>query len=201
VDLFQNVREHRPVIAIAGIFVGGRATRMGGRPKGRMQGPDGQTLVERWAAMMSELAVPVVLVGGGDAYASLGLPSLEDDPPGIGPLGGLVALLKRATRVDARSALALACDMPFVSRALIERLLAAPHGAAVIAPRRDARWEPLCARYDPARALPMAEAIAESPRHSLQTLLDRAGAAELPLLAHEMGELRDWDSPGDVTAS
>lgn len=184
--------------AVAGVFVGGRGARMGGLPKGLLRGPDGAPLVERWRAMLAELGVPVVLVGESGAYAHLGLPALTDEPPGVGPLGGLVALLRHAGTVPA---LAFACDMPFVSRALVERLLAASPDAPVVAPRREARWEPLCARYDPTRVLPLAVARTASTRHSLQGLLDEAGAAALPLLPHEDAELRDWDSPTDVTAS
>jgi molybdopterin-guanine dinucleotide biosynthesis protein A len=188
----------RRVTAVAGVFVGGPGVRMGGRPKGLLRGPDGSTLVERWRAMLAELGVPLVLVGEAEAYEGLGLPMLRDEPPGVGPLGGLVALLRHAGEGPA---LAFACDMPFVSRALVERLLAAPSDAPIVAPRRDARWEPLCARYDAARVLPLAVARAASPHHSLKRLLDDAGAAALPLLPHEDAELRDWDSPGDVTAS
>jgi len=186
------------VTPVAGVFVGGPAVRMGGRPKGLLRGPDGVTLVERWRAMLTELGAAVVLVGDAGAYGGLGWTALQDEPPGVGPLGGLVALLRHA---GARPALAVACDMPFVSRALVERLLAAPADAPIVAPRREGRWEPLCARYDPARVLPLAVARAASTHHSLQRLLDDAGAAALPLLPHEADELRDWDSPGDVTAS
>jgi molybdopterin-guanine dinucleotide biosynthesis protein A len=183
------------VTAIAGIFVGGPARRMGGRPKGLMLGPDGVTIVERWRTMLAAVGVPVVLVGEAGAYAGLGLPMIPDEPRGIGPLGALVALLRHA---GAHPALALACDMPFVSRALIERLLAAPTESPIVAPRREGRWEPLCARYDPARVLPLAIARVASPYRSLQRLLDDAPAAELPLSGSEAEELRDWDSPHDV---
>ena len=91
--------------------------------------------------------------------------------------------------------------MPFVSRALVERLLAAPADTPIVAPRRDGRWEPLCARYDPARVLPMAVARAASPDHSLQRLLDDAAASGLALLPHEADELRDWDTPDDLRVS
>jgi len=183
------------VTPLAGIFVGGPARRMGGRPKGLLEAPDGVTIVERWRAMLADAGAEVVLVGDAAAYAGLGVPALADDPPGVGPLGGLVALLRRAAD---RPAVAVACDMPFVSRALVERLLAAPDAAPIVAPRREGRWEPLCARYDPARVLPLAVARAASPYHSLQRLLDDAGAAPLPLAPQEADELRDWDSPDDV---
>jgi molybdopterin-guanine dinucleotide biosynthesis protein A len=170
---------------------------MGGRPKGLLVGPDGATLVERWRTMLRALGVPLVLVGSAGPYAALGLEMVKDQPDGIGPLGGLVALLRRA---GAHPALALACDMPFVSAGLIERLLAAPSDAPIVAPRRQGKWEPLCARYDPVRVLPLAVARVASPYRSLQRLLDDAPAVELGLSAAEALELRDWDSPDDVSA-
>ncbi|MBV9949378.1 MAG: NTP transferase domain-containing protein, partial [Myxococcales bacterium] len=107
-------------------------------------------------------------------------------------------LLRRAA---GGSALALACDMPFVSRDLLRRLIAAPSAAPIVAPRRQGRWEPLCARYHAAAVLPVAlehAAGARGGRHSLQDLLDDAAAVELPLSPKEADELRDWDSPDDL---
>jgi molybdenum cofactor guanylyltransferase len=183
---------------LAGVFVGGRGARMGGVPKGLLRGPDGAPLIERWRALLDTLGLEMVLVGSAEPYASTGLPAIADEPAGIGPLGGLVGLLRRA---GARPALALACDMPFVSRGLVERLLGAAAGPGVVAPRRDGVWEPLCARYDAARVLPAATARAASPYHSLQQLLDDLGAVELPLGPGDREELKDWDTPDDVRGS
>jgi molybdopterin-guanine dinucleotide biosynthesis protein A len=180
---------------LAGIFVGGAGTRMGGVAKGMMRTADGRTIVERWRAVLEGLGLAIVLVGAREGYCRLGIEAVEDEPPGIGPLGGLVALMRRA---DAQPVLALACDMPFVSSALVERLLRAPHDAAIVAPRRDDRWEPLCARYDAARVLAPALARARSSDHSLQRLLNEAGAVALTLARHEYDQLHDWDTPGDV---
>jgi molybdopterin-guanine dinucleotide biosynthesis protein A len=166
---------------------------MGGKAKGLLHAPGGVTIVERWKELLGELGVPVVLVGDASAYEGLGMEGLQDEPPGVGPLGGLVALLRHAGE---RGALAFACDMPFVSRGLVERLVAHVD-APVVAPRREGRWEPLCARYA-AGVLPAAVARAASPHHSLQRLLDENGAVELPLTPEEVGQLRDWDSPEDM---
>jgi molybdopterin-guanine dinucleotide biosynthesis protein A len=178
----------------AGIFVGGRSSRMGGRPKGLLTAPGGRTIVDRWRALTESLGAHPVLVGAGAAYADVGIERIDDDPPGIGPLGGLIALLRRA---DGADALALACDMPFVSRALLARLVAGEPTAAILAPRRGDRWEPLCARYS-AAVLPLASEQAATAGHSLQQLLDRAGAVALALSGDEDRELRDWDFPEDV---
>jgi molybdopterin-guanine dinucleotide biosynthesis protein A len=181
--------------ALAGIFVGGAGRRMGGIAKGLMAAPEGGTLVERWRALLAARGVPVVLVGSRAEYAGLGVEAIADAPPGIGPLGGLVALLRRAGTAPA---LALACDMPFVSGALVDRLLAAHPEAPIVAPRREGRWEPLCARYDPSRVLATATSLAGAGEHSLQRLLTTSGAVELDLTPAEQRELHDWDRPEDL---
>ncbi len=127
---------------VAGVFVGGGGTRLGGLAKGMMLAPGGETIVDRWRRLLDKRGVAVVLVGVHAAYAHLGMERIDDEPRGIGPLGGMVGLLRRAGRGHA---LALACDMPFVSEALLERLVAAASGAAVVAPRVAGIWEP-CAR-------------------------------------------------------
>jgi molybdopterin-guanine dinucleotide biosynthesis protein A len=168
----------------AGILVGGAGSRMGGRAKGLLLTPDGETIVDRWRRLFGALGLPCLLVGVRPEYAELGLPVVPDDPPGVGPLGGLAALLARG------SAVAVACDMPYATEALLGRLLAAPD-APIVAPRHDdGRWEPLFARYD-AAVLPCVRARLERRALSLQGLLDEAGAVPLPV--SEWDELRDWD--------
>jgi molybdopterin-guanine dinucleotide biosynthesis protein A len=182
---------------LAGVFVGGAATRMGGVPKGLLRTAGGATLVERWRGLLEAEGARVVLVGSGGAYRAAGLRALDDEPAGVGPIGGLVALLRAA---GDGAAIAVACDMPFVTPALLHRLVEAP-AAPAVAPRREGKWEPLFARYDAARVLPVALAHVGAGRRALHALLYDVGAAELPLSADEAEQLRDWDSPGDVTAS
>jgi molybdenum cofactor guanylyltransferase len=180
---------------VAGVFVGGAGTRMGRCAKGMLEAPGGGTLLERWLRLLSGLGIErVLLVGRHEAYEGLGLEVIDDDPAGIGPMGGLAALLKRS---GASRALAVACDMPFVSRGLLARLLAAPD-AAVVAPRRGGRWEPLCARYEPKHVLPVVARRIAAASHALQPLLDEVGAVELALELNEEDQLRDWDTPTDV---
>ena len=77
-----------------GLFVGGRSSRMG-RPKGRLRFR-GRTLLEHAAQRAHEVGLQPVLVGDASPYADLlaGVPRLADDPSGVGPLGGLRALLR-----------------------------------------------------------------------------------------------------------
>jgi molybdopterin-guanine dinucleotide biosynthesis protein A len=178
--------------AVAGVFVGGAGRRMGGCAKGMLPAPDGGTLVERWLRVLRDAGVErVVLVGRRDEYGPLGLETLDDEPAGVGPIGGLAALLRRA---GGAPALSLACDMPFVTTGMVARLLSAPD-APVVAARRDGIWEPLCARYDAARVLPAARRRIAEGRLSLQPLLTECGAVDVSLGDQE---LRDWDTPEDV---
>jgi molybdopterin-guanine dinucleotide biosynthesis protein A len=169
---------------------------MGGVAKGLLDAPGGGSLVARSCALLRAAGVDeIVLVGAHEAYAHLGLTVLADDPPGIGPLGGLVALLRRAA---GGRALALACDMPFVSLELLRRVLDAAPGAPALAPRLDGRWEPFCARYEAAVVLPVALRLVAAGERSLQRVLDQSGARSLELREGEAAQLGDWDTPGDV---
>ncbi|HEX6245854.1 MAG TPA: molybdenum cofactor guanylyltransferase [Polyangiales bacterium] len=185
---------------IVGIFVGGRSSRMGGVPKGLLPAPDsGEPLVVRSVRIIRQAGHTPVLVGAADAYHAA-LPDLSrvaDEPAGVGPLGGLNALLRAAGRA---SAIAIACDMPFVSSALLKRLAAYPSTAPVLAARNDAgKWEPLCARYDAERVRPVLERALERGGRSFQGLLARVAVEVLELGEGERTALLDWDTPEDVT--
>lgn len=158
---------------------------MGGVAKGLLKTDTGETLVDRWIKLFRDASLEPILVGAHEAYASVPIPRIDDAVPNIGPLGGLIALLERGPSI------AVACDMPFVSGALLERLRDFPSAKSIVAPKRGGRWEPLFARYDPS-ALAVARANAASGTHSLQALLD-ALADEMPLSKEEEAELEDWD--------
>jgi molybdopterin-guanine dinucleotide biosynthesis protein A len=181
--------------ALGGIFVGGKSTRMGGSPKGLLTAPEGGTVIARWARLFAGLSIPVVLVGESDAYATAGIEQLADAASGMGPLGGLIALLERA---GPGHAIAVACDMPYVSPSLLAKLAHHPSGAHALAPRDEARWDPLFARFRTPDALALARDNARRGRLSLQALLDALGAEPLPLDPGERALLRDWDTPDDI---
>jgi molybdopterin-guanine dinucleotide biosynthesis protein A len=185
---------------LCGIFVGGAATRMGGIAKGLLPAPDtGEPLVARTLRLAQGLGLEVCLVGAAQAYQSAFsmLPVIADNPAGIGPLGGLGGLLAAAGE---RPALALACDLPFVSAELLERLAHERLSAQVLAPRSAdiQRWEPLCARYDAASVrAELAAAIARGER-SFQALFRGLCVEELTLSPAEQRCLLDWDKPEDL---
>jgi molybdopterin-guanine dinucleotide biosynthesis protein A len=186
---------------VIGLFVGGRGTRLGGVAKGNLRTKAGERLLVRLRDVC-RAALPdadLVLVGASDAYSDLALPALSDSPPGIGPLGGLRALLLHAQTLGATNALALACDLPYLGAPLIRRLAVEQPHALLLAPREGDLWHVLTARYG-AGAIASVDATLQSGERALQRVATRLGARAvgLALDATEMAELRDWDVPGDL---
>jgi molybdopterin-guanine dinucleotide biosynthesis protein A len=191
-----------------GILVGGRGLRMGGVAKSNLP-IGGRTILERTldvcrTATLTATArpVPIWLVGESSAYVASGVSRLPDDPSGIGPLGGLRALLRELAPRGA-VALVLAGDLPFVTAELLDRLFHDAPGAAALAPRdSEGRWQPLFARYLPEVLLPEIEHALQQGRRSLQYLFERLAdrASRLELSAAEERALRDWDRPSDMIA-
>ena len=184
----------RPLV---GILVGGAGRRMGHVAKGLLAVPgDGRPIVVRLSGLASQLCCDAVLVGEHLAYRGLGLVQIPDDPPGVGPIGGVRALLKHADSLGLPAAIVLACDMPFITVELLGRLLAEAPQAQLLAPRRS-HWELLCARWS-TRCLPALDAAIAAESHALQAIADAIDATELPMILSDGAQsLIDWDLPTD----
>jgi molybdopterin-guanine dinucleotide biosynthesis protein A len=190
-----------PRAPVVGLFVGGRGSRFGGIAKGNLVHPSGARLVERLTDVV-RAALPdavIVLVGERPEYGDLALATLGDTPPGIGPLGGLRALVAFARDEGRDAAVAVACDLPYLTSGLVGRLAHEEPGAAALAPKDAGRWQALTARYG-ARVLPVLDAAITAREHSLQRIFERLGADAHVLSVDdaEREALRDWDSPDDV---
>jgi len=188
---------------LIGLFVGGQGKRLGGTPKGNLTF-DGAKLLARLLAACHEAlpSSPVVLVGPAEPYAEHGLRALPDEPAGIGPLGGLRALLLHAEALGENAVLALACDLPHLGSALVGRLASESPGADFLAPRDGTLWHTLVARYGTG-TLPVVEETIAAGERALQRVVQRLGgrAVELAVNASERAELRDWDTPDDIASS
>ena len=179
---------------LVGLFVGGASRRMG-RPKGLMKGPSGERLVTRVLTLLEPLGVDVVLVGRRREYEALSLPVVADAPSGIGPMGGLAAVLRHA---QSREVIALACDMPYFLGEDVCRLLRFPSQAPIVAPKREGRWEPFFARYTSSVVLPLVAQQVHMKNYRLQALFDALHVDEMPMVD---ARLNDWDSPQDVPSA
>lgn len=180
-----------------GILVGGQARRLGGVAKGLLPTHDGRTVLAR---LLDEIhtAVPqaaVVLLGDRPEYAPLGLVTLADSPAGVGPLGGLHALLGSG----AQDAVLLGGDMPYLQASTIKRLVDARCNSAIsVKTGSPPRWNPMLSRYRCAVVLPTVGAQLARGQYGLYALLNALDADCLPLSAEEETSLQDWDTPADV---
>lgn len=173
---------------------------MGGAAKGWLRTPDGaQTLIERLIRQCAHAAPTVTpfLVGEADAYAALALPRLPDTPSGIGPLGGLRALLLRAQADQSDLALSLACDLPFLDAATISAIVN-PFGGVTRVPFVEGRLQPLAAAYAPAAALRAVDRSLSLGKHALMHVLDQLGPDLERIRFDDARTLRDWDKPEDI---
>lgn len=87
-------------------------------------------------------------------YSFLGLRLVSDLVPGVGAFAGLHTSLATAR---GRSVLVVACDMPFISRPLLEHLVGLAPQADVVIPRHGDNYEPLHAVYNRRNCLPTLE--------------------------------------------
>ena len=102
--------------------------------------------VHKLAALSDDL---IVVTNEPGRYRPLALPArlVPDDKPGQGALMGLYSGLKAARNAYA---LAVACDMPFLSLPLLRYMLPLVDGADLVIPQVDGFLEPLHAIYSKA---------------------------------------------------
>jgi molybdopterin-guanine dinucleotide biosynthesis protein A len=195
-----SVTDHAAHPVLVGILVGGKGLRMGKMAKGLLPVEDGRSVVRRLLDVIAEaLDEPdVVLVGRAKDYSTFGLEQLADDPSGVGPLGGISALMGEALRRGCPQAIALACDLPYVTPALLHRLASFASEARAVAPRAGDFWQPLFARYAPEATAAAVRSALAARQHALYKLLEPLDPAELPLDEPERDLLIDWDTADDV---
>ncbi len=105
----------------------------------------GETILDRQLTMLRTLTTDLLIVGGQAVPAAPeGVRVGTDRVPDSGPLGGLDAALAHAS---APYVLIVACDMPFVSRTLLEHLAMRVQGWDAAVPRTIHGYHPLCAAY------------------------------------------------------
>jgi len=129
----------------AAILAGGRARRLNGVDKSTLL-VGHATILERQLDALAGVAARVFVVAGDPApFAARALRVVPDRLPGAGALGGIYTALVEAESPDV---LVLACDLPFVTPALLARLagMADDEHDAVVPRTGDGR-QPLCAVY------------------------------------------------------
>jgi len=149
---------------------------------------DGTTLAARAAAALREVADPCVEVGPGVS----GLASVQEDPPGGGPLLALAAAV--AALPGDRAVLVVACDLPRLSVEVLRWLADHPADGSVV-PLWEGRPQPLCARWS-AAALARVGPLVASGARSLQALIGATSPQLVEPPRRLVPALADVDTPG-----
>ena len=156
---------------------------------------EGRAFVERIAAAIRPIARSVTLVGRGGQVGDVA--AIPDLRPGLGPLAGIESALAACAT---EQALVVACDLPFVTTALLELLLersALQPDTAVVPLDADGRVSPLCAVY-PRSSLPLVtELLDRGERTRFPT--DLVPFADYAHLAGATELLRNVNTPADLT--
>lgn len=169
-----------------------------GRDKAQIE-LDGATLLER-IAYVAHLVAPTIVVGRerpGD-FEFARIPFMEDEEPGLGPVGGLRTAL---THFDTPVVL-LGCDMPLVKPMTLHWLLGAFAGSTArhgMVTTRNARVEPLFSVYRPA-CTQIIEDMLEEGRRALRGVIEH-GMFDRADAPPEVAEcLLNVNTPDELTA-
>ena len=137
------------------ILTGGKSRRMGTDKSGLTL--HGRTFIERIAGEMKGVTDNVRVVGGTGQQS---LPAIEDVFRDWGALGGVHAALNAC---QSGWALIVACDFPFVTSELFQRLSSLAGGNDAVAPvQADGIPQPLCTLYRKTVCLARAEQMIKS---------------------------------------
>lgn len=125
------------------ILAGGRSSRFG---SDKARAPvAGEPMIVRVAQMAAPVAESITVVADRTGkYDDLGLVTIRDDTPHLGPLGGLATALRH--RGDGWLLL-LSCDLLAFAPSWVESLWAAKQDGAMAIAFFHERWEPLLALY------------------------------------------------------
>lgn len=125
------------------IVAGGKSSRMG--TDKAFVPLNGKPMIEHVLAAVTGLGNEVIIISNNPKrFATYPLPIFSDNYLDAGPLGGLQTALSSAQNPFI---LVVACDMPWLNRALLAHMLSLRNSADVIVPRWLSHPEPLHAVY------------------------------------------------------
>jgi molybdopterin-guanine dinucleotide biosynthesis protein A len=124
--------EQQAGLPVCGVVLAGGKSRRMGRDKALVDF-GGQPLIQRVIQRIRPMCSSLVIVANDThAYEQFGVPVIPDIFPGKGPLGGIYSALRAAREPHV---LAVACDMPFLNRNLLQYLYSISGSYDVVIPR------------------------------------------------------------------
>lgn len=194
------------MLRVGGIVLcGGKSQRMG-KPKAWLPFA-GELMLPRVVRLLAEAVDPVVVLAARD-QAVPPLPAhidiIRDEQADRGPLEGLrVGLRALSARCDA--AYLSSCDVPFLSPAIVRRLIQLLGDHAICVPRAGEYYHPLAAVYRTS-VLEVVEELLKENQFGPRSLLDRvstrvADANELADVDPGLQSLRNLNTIEDYEAA
>jgi molybdenum cofactor guanylyltransferase len=182
------------------IFAGGLGTRLGGVKKALLE-VGGTPIIGRILDVVRPISTEIVVVDNDDALANL--PGIRVVPDSETRAGVLVALHSGLTAARGDLCIALACDMPFVSRALLQWMLEQAGEHDVVIPKTEGQLDPLHAVY---RRQPCLDAIGRALGRGEKRMISyfgdvrvrEIGEAELRAIDPALRSLFNVNTPEDL---
>ncbi len=191
----MNLMSGRSLVGV--VLAGGKSSRLG-RDKARILF-EGRDLLTRTAGLLRSVTPEVWVIGRDPADHGLSLPWKLDDIPGKGPVGGIITALRALDR----PCLVLSCDLPFIERADLERLLHARASCArpvlmtTYGQIETEYIESLVAIYEPG-VLPVLEDAVARGEHKLSRIVPRERRCHVPYSQEQALPFFNINYPADL---
>lgn len=179
------------------ILTGGDSRRMGQDKAALLLGE--RTLLQHILTVVQPLFGEVI-ISVRQPRVEIALRQVCDHPNYQGPLAGLAAGLAHSTTAWN---FVVACDMPFINRAVIERLAQFRNGYQAVVPRVNGHLQPLAAFYSTACLDEVMACLDGRGKHSLYALLEKLSVCyvdeeALQAADPQLRSFFDLDTPEDV---
>jgi molybdopterin-guanine dinucleotide biosynthesis protein A len=183
--------------SIAVVMAGGDSRRMGQDKASLVLGE--RTLLQSVAATLQPLFTEVI-VSVRQPRPDTNLRQVRDDPAHSGPLAGLAAALEQAATPWIFVA---ACDMPFITPAVVEYLALQRADCQAVVPVVGGFPQPLAAFYAKTCLVDVRACLLGNGKHSFRALLDKiqvvyVSEAQLEDVDPELRSFFDLDTPQDL---
>ncbi len=175
------------------ILAGGKSSRFGSDKARAVL--EGEPLILRVKRMVEPVASSVnVVADQAGKYADLGLRTLVDDQPGLGPLTGLATAL--SDLCSTKWLMLCSCDAAVLKAEWLEELMKNRNDHVEAVAYRGEKWQPMPAMFS-ASCLPVARELLRTDKRSMQWLLDSLVTVRLPM-PDDWPECWQVNRPGDL---
>ncbi|MBI4946411.1 MAG: molybdenum cofactor guanylyltransferase [Bacteroidetes bacterium] len=138
------------------ILAGGKNSRMGSE-KGLLE-VEGKRIIEHIIDELKQVVDEIIVISNNTSYNYLNYKVYSDTIKDCGPMGGIHAALAHSTT---EKNLIISCDMPFISKKVLTKIISSSAGCEVAIPEHDDWLEPLCAVYSKSCAATFEKLIAK----------------------------------------